>query len=264
MSNIIKICAFNNKGISNFQDFLNKTRESEILHKELLYPDRSWLSDASFLEHSFDAEIDLNSEFENRYDFARYLVDSFGNLFDDELYDDHGLWTWLALAYFDQLRNKILKKHGDLEYATYEPHHYIPHKWEKVKGISLWYRHSVSMPFRLVKMFSENAKFFISKNGMSAMGDTIEQTVSRPDIFRSSKMLEVIFSLYTGSDGYRARGALNYTTIKKAKEGNTSGYGKMRRLFGDAIPRIKLTHDFDWMEVDEIIDICGEEFLSQV
>ena len=38
----------------------------------------------------------------------------------------------------------------------------------------------------------------------------------------------------------------------------------MRRLYRDAIPRIKLTHDFDWMKVDEIIDICGEEFLSQV
>ena len=197
MSNIIKICAFNNKGISKFQDFLNETREWEIKNHEILDPDKNWIVEQTLIKNSFDVEIDLDYEFKDRYYFAKYLEECFGNLFDNELYDDHGLWTWLALAYFDQLRNKKFKKHGDLEYATYKPHHYIPHEWEKVKGISLWYRHSVRMPFRLVKMFSENAKFFISKDGMSAMGDTIEQTVSRPDIFRSSKMLEVIFSLYT-------------------------------------------------------------------
>ena len=156
-------------------------------------------------------------------------------------------------------------KNTDLKYATYKPHHYIPHEWFQLKGRDYWYRHSVQVPFRLVKRFGDNTKFFVSKKeGMSAMGDCIEQNVSRPVIFSSLKTLDTSFKLYKGEDGYLKKGALSYTSVKDAIKGKTSGYGKMRRLYEDGIPRIKLTHDFDWMEVDDVIDICGEEFLSQL
>jgi hypothetical protein len=267
LTNKVKINSFNDEGISKFNEFLKQTREWEIQNHEILDPDKNWLFDQTQIKHSLDIEIDLDSNFDDRYHFAEYLGNCFGDSFKDELYSDHGLWTWLALAYFNQLRNKKFRKHGDTEYATNESHHYIPHNWFQIPGHNYWYRHSVQIPFRLVKRFGENAKFFVSKNtngGMAAMGDCIEQTVSRPIIFSSSKTLATLFELYQEKDGYLKKGALSYTSFERAQEGNTSGYGKIRRLYGDAIPRIKLTHDFDSMEVDQVIDICGEEFLSQL
>lgn len=261
--NIIKVRSFNNDGIVEFQDFINSSRDSENLFESIIEFDVGMITDSRLIGRVYaDATIDLDKEFDTRYSMVEYLMESLSVLGIDQFKDDYGLWSWLSAAYFDQLRNRKIRRYGENKYATQRAEHFIPHQWNNSSGYSLWYRHSIMAPFLLINKYGEKAKIFISKRGVSSMGDAMEQLASDKKILSSNKIFNLICSIYADKDGYLKQGALNYTSYSKALEGNRSGYGKMRRLTDDYLPRIKLTHDVDVMDPKDIVDLCGSEFLS--
>ncbi len=163
----------------------------------------------------------------------------FDNNFDKDCYKRAGLWTWLALAYFSQLRGK----------STQREEHFVLRESGKGPGSRcLAYRHSVRTVFNLVKKHGEDAKFFVSKRGMHAFGSVMEDITSDPKIVHNESLLKLIFFMYRAEDGYAKRGTAG------------KGRGALRRLTDGYLPRIKLTYDVDIMEPKEIMDLCGKEF----
>jgi hypothetical protein len=260
MSKII-VRSFNDKGMMIFSSFIRETRCSENEYGELLAPPKKLLNDQECLNNTtFATEVDIDRKFQNRYEFAVYLINSFGKNFKDSWYDDHGLWAWLAFAYLDQLRIRTIRRRKGGDYATQHEAHFISDKWRKSTGQPKWYRHAIHTPFYLTKRYGEKAKFFINSKTMTAMGDIIEQMLSDPKILSSDKIVSLIFEKYSRDDGFAMKGTGAYSSPAKAKTGSKSGYGKLRRLTDDFLPRIKLTHDIDIMKNDEIIAVCGREF----
>ncbi len=264
MSKLIKVRSFNDKGIMRLLSFIKETRSSENEHGELLPPPIDLLEDEECLESiDFAVKADVEKKFKNRYDFAVYLNNIFGGDFKDHWFENHGLWAWLAFAYFDQLRHTKLRRLKGGTFATQHEANFISDKWRKAAGQPKWYRQAVSTPLLLVKDYGEKARFFINSKTMSAMGDIIEQLLSDPKIMSSKKIIFLLIKQYSGKDGFAMQGTTAYSSPAKAKAGSRTGFGKLRRLTDGFLPRIKLTHDIDIMEDEKIIDACGPEFQKQ-
>jgi hypothetical protein len=206
--------------------------------------------------------LDLSRQFENRFDFGGYLLDRFGNAWDDKLLDDPGLWAWTAAAYFSQFTSV----------KVYRQEHYIPLIGPYAKRLGhqrLDYRHCVRTPVMLVRLLGKRAKFFLGgtanrPRGMSQMGDLIEQVLSRQDIFGNERFREVIFKLYQDENGLERVGSTGIPKRKRLKNGkwSQSGKGGIRRLVDGVLPRIKLTYDVYDLSAEKLIELAGSEFTS--
>jgi len=265
MSAALEIRALNDVGLAAFVDFLRKTRSEENVSGILLPAPTYLLSDAKYLGlKAYGSEIDPAKVFADRLALGQYLVAQIGDKFDDAQYADYGMWAWLALVYFDQLRNKKLVIRKGVATATQREEHFVPHEWIVTTGRNLGYRHSIRTPFRVVKIFGQDARFFLSDTGMNVMGEAIEQLLSDPKILSSSKLLELIFHLYRNQDGVPRKGTFAYPP-KAVKAGKKPGrgYGGLRRLTDILLPRVKLTCDVDVMTLSQIKSVCGAEFASK-
>jgi hypothetical protein len=257
MPEILQLRALNNAGIQRFADFITETRNAEeSIGKQLPAPDNI-LTDPAFLEPTeFNKEIDRSRKFDGRFELGEYLVAQFGAGFFDGYYDAHGVWAWLALAWFDQLRARRTQRHE----------HFIPYEWFKnplewFSGFqALGYRHSVRASFEVVARFGTNGRFFMSRKGVNFMGDAAEQLLSEQRIRSSAKLRELLFELYRDSTGYMKKGALDRVLRGPRAKDSRRGYGALRRLTDDVLPRVKLTYDIDRMPTKQILRVCGPEF----
>ena len=258
---MIEIRSLNDEGLTEFVAFIRRTRAEENLTGTLLPAPHYILADVKYLSpNAHGVEVDPARVFKDRLEFGQYLASQFGAKFADSLYLDHGMWGWLALVYFDQLRNQKLMVRKGLAIATQREEHFVPHEWSGATGHNLGYRHAVRTPFRVVKTFGLNGRFFLSDTGMSVMGEAVEQLLSDPKILSSTKLLELIFDLYRNKDGVPKKGTFAYPP-KAAKAGKIGrGYGALRRLTDTFLPRVKLTCDVDVMSVSQIKTVCGAEF----
>lgn len=257
MPDMLKLRALNNAGVQRFAEFITQTRESENeTGKPLPVPD-NLLTDPEFLEHTdFNKEIDRSSHFGDRFELGEYLVAQFGESFYQLHYKAHGVWAWLALAWFDQLRGRKTQRHE----------HFIPYEWFKNplewfrSFQALGYRHSVRASFEVVARFGVDGRFFMSPKGPSFFGDASEQLLSEQRIRSSAKLRELLFELYRDSTGFMKRGALDKVLPAHKAKGSKSGYGGIRRLTDAVLPRVKLTYDIDPMPTKHILRVCGAEF----
>ncbi len=262
MAERMKVSALNNAAIEQFREFISKTRDSENTSGKQLQPPSYLISDPDCLsKKKYNAGVDLSLVFADRYEFGKYLVESFGDDFDDEYYHDSGLWAWLALAYFEQLRGKKFRTRNGRRSATQKVEHFVPHEWLKATGRSLGYRHSVRTAFRFYREFGDNARFYTSKRGMESFGDMAEQTASDSRIMSSPVLRQLMMDLYQNEDGYAKTGTLAIRPSSSAKARRSSkAFGKLRRLMDDYLPRVQLTYDVNVMKPDEIRKLCGDEF----
>jgi len=259
MSSPICVRSFNQDGMKLFYDFLTqtKTNEEDELPRPALPNDL--LCNPKYLETSkFLFKVEQNQKFQSRYDLGKYLYDQCGKEILDLYYNTCGLWTWLAVLWFDQLRPPTSKKTNRYE-------HYIPYEWFQNPQVlfsgarKLGYRHCIRTPVEAFAKLGKESKFFLSKN-ISKMGDATEQLLSTPKILSSKKLRELIIYRYSDKTGYPEKGALDYVPSKKGKIKNKKGFGKLRRLTDDVLPRIKLTYDIDKIENKKLLNLCGQEF----
>ena len=261
MPNIIKIRALNNDGIQIFSDFITQTRQIEAKGGSPLPAPDHLLTNPGYLEKiDYNKEVDADASFSNRYELGVYLVNQLSGTFGKEHLGQPGLWAWLSLLWFAQLRGT----------KTQRNEHFIPYEWFK-KPIELLnstqklgYRHGVRTSFLLVAEFGDKAKFFVSKGGVAYFGDACEQLLSRPDIISSAKYRELMFDLYRDRHGYMKTNSLDIPPKPTLARGSKKGYGGVRRLVKDVVPRVKLTHDVDYMPTSELLQICGPEFSSLI
>jgi hypothetical protein len=254
--------ALNNRGLKKFREYIKKTRLNEVKSRKALPYPKTILNDSKYLTRdTYNVEIDPDEKFSCRYELGRYIFSLFETAGQKAQYGNAGLWAWLALAYYPELQNT--KERSKTSPITQGPDHFVPAEWEKPDGDKgSEYRHSVRSFFFLVEKFGEDAKFFASRQGVSSFGDVAEQMLSDRKIMSSPKLTDLIFGLYKDSDGYAKVGttARRDTTAAAKVKKSLIGYGKLRRLTDDYLPRMHLTYDIGDMDAQAIIAVAGKEF----
>ena len=105
---MMKIKALSKTGIELFHNLIETRRDGGDFEVNDI------LSDPANLDKTpFKSEIDPNLNFKDRYELAKYLASTLSEFDDyqneygspdkDEYGKSAGLWSWLALVYFDQL-----------------------------------------------------------------------------------------------------------------------------------------------------------------
>lgn len=209
------------------------------------------------LSRVIDASIQLSDgeKFADRYQFAVYVNRKIGSKWNDTFLNDVGLWSWLAVLYWDQFTAKGVSRQE----------HYIPmigNYHGRLARERIDYRQCTRTPLMLVRRFGKKAEFFMGGKSMAVMGDIIEQTLSRQDIFGNSRFIETIISHFSDSNGHPVAGATSIPAKKKLKTGKWSqaGRGGIRRLVHAYLPRMKLTYNVYALDPNEIIKLAGSEF----
>ena len=262
----LDVRALNDEGLQQFREYIEKTRESEKATKTILpYPEHMLDDDKYLTATKYGVQVASHKRFTCRFEFGTYLVREFSNAGAIISSEDQGLWGWLALAYFQQLRNTKFGGKAGNKVATQRDEHFVPADWNKVgSGKPVGYRHSVRSIFVLVTNFGDEAKFYVSKSGMSRWGEVAEQMLSDHRVISSKGLRELIYDLYRDEDGYAKTGTGNkrpnqdYARTHKASA--SGGYGKLRRLTDDYLPRINLTYDVGGMNSEGLKTLIGAEF----
>ena len=243
------IRVFNEDGLKAFLEFIEATRAAEKAGDKPQSAPRELLTDPTKTESlRNNLSIDDGVIFKHRFEMASYLIEVLDPVIDEKLYDQVGLWAWIALFYFDQLRGK----------KTQRSEHFIPDEWAKqTPGQDLGYRHSVRTPVRVLRDYDEGfAQFLLTGRPTNQMGDIVEQFISRPKVFGSERVRATILALYQGSSGgIKPRAA----SIPSKDRKSNSGKGGIRRFATVYVPRVKLGYDIDEMGVRDIIEVCGAE-----
>lgn len=245
------IRALNEDGLRAFQAFIEATRAAEKRGDPRQSPPKYLLTDEAMTQNiGVVVSVDDSKVFTNRFDMAVYLNGLFDPVFDERFYTNVGLWAWLSLFNFDQLRA--------VKIVTQRSEHFIPDEWAKqTPGQDLGYRHSVRTPVQILRNYGEDfAKFLLTGRPTSQMGDIIEQFISRPKVFGSERVRATMLSLYQAKGGGFKRGAANVPAKTRKSD---SGRGGIRRFAKVYVPRVKLGYDINEMETPDIVTACGPE-----
>ena len=252
MSNLTNILSLNEEGLNAFRGLLSNRKKNKILSpvEEIAF-DKKFTS-----ETSFKAKIDLDKKFKDRYDIAKYLNNIMHNEFianKDQYEQDIGLWSWIALVYFDQI-SEVIRANDNYILNTH------PQRW---------YRHCIFGPYYLFERYGDHSRLYISGN-ITEMGNGIEQAISRNFLMSNKVARELMTILYAdpNNNGIAKKDTLS-TTAKKAKQilknGKASkrGYGGIAR-FSSVFKQIRLTCYVHTISPSMLLEMMGDEFKKWV
>jgi hypothetical protein len=181
----VKLRKLNDEGLNEFSFFINSLRQgvSVNIPTYMLGDDRT--------SESIDLDLDVEvQDFNTRYDMGLYLISLFGDEKIQALIGDRGLWSWLALLWFDQLcpKNASGQRKPSMEYnyVLSEKYNHRP-------------RHAIYMTWQLVNRYGEDSRFMLCK-GMATRGEITEQMMARQDFLSSKGVMGLASSLYFDND----------------------------------------------------------------
>lgn len=225
-----KVRALNSRGIEEFRAFLQQIRDGAEFkaNPAILYVDDY----TTRLPRTVEIEP---RQFASKYHAAEYFASVFGTISADDV----GLWSWLALYYFDQLS----PLDADGRRRPREDYHYIP----EYKG---WHkdRHLLAGPYKLFQMHGTNARLLLHPP-VHQHGAFIYELGFRRDLVTNRGLIEAIDLLYW--DVKRNRPKRGATTSSRA--------GNLRRLIA-VVQQLDFNYDLLGMTADEIVKLLPREF----
>ncbi|MEA2489103.1 MAG: hypothetical protein QOH21_895 [Acidobacteriota bacterium] len=227
-----KVRSLNTRGIEQFRGFLQQIRNGAEFHANpsVLYADDT----STRLPRTVEIEP---RTFTSKFAAAEYLA---GVLADVQASpEDVGLWSWLALYYFDQLS----PVDADGMRRPREDYHYIPSQsgWHKD-------RHLLAGPYKLYTSHGANARLLLHP-AVHQHGAFIYDLAFRRDLITNKGLIEAIDLLYW--DVKRSRSKRGSTT--------TSRPGNLRRLIA-VVQQLDFNYDLYGMRADEILQLLPPEF----
>lgn len=182
--------------------------------------------------------------FKDRFEFGEYLVNLLAPIDARLISFDRGLWSALALFWFDQLCPQDAGGHRKVA----EAYRYIlSHDYKH------YYRHLVRTPWQLVRDHGPRAKFMLlsakeDPKPLRRHGEMVEQLGAIQSILRSPSIILLASRLY----GNPATG--------RPKQGAAGkGAGSVRRLSA-VLQQIDLTYDADALPTDRMLELLPKEF----
>jgi len=224
----------NARGIGEFRAFLRAIRAGAEFQASpaILYVD----------EYSAALPVRMPVEpraFGSKFEAAAYLHEVLRPIDGPAIGDDTGLWSWLALFYFDQLS----PVGSDGKRRPRADYHYIP-------GGEGWgrSRHLLAGPYRLFDLYGERARLLLYPP-VHQHGQFIYDLGSRRDLLTNRGLIEAIDLLYW--DPKRGRPKRGATTESQP--------GNLRRLIAVA-QQLDFNYDLYGMTAAEILALLPPEF----
>lgn len=228
-----KLRMLSERGVKEFRAFLQQIRDGAEFRSN---PAILYLDDYSVrLAHPVEIEP---RPFANKYDAGRYLAEILTGLPTAAF--DAGLWSWLALFYFDQL--SPVDAEGNRR--PREDYHYIPN------DESGWLRdrHLLAGPYKLFTLHQEHSRLLLHPP-VHQHGAFVYDLGHRRDLITNRGLIEAIDLLYW--DPKRRRPKRGATT--------TTNPGNLRRLI-TVIQQLDFNYDLQGMKAEEILRLLPGEF----
>jgi len=239
----VRIRSFNRVGLQEFENLLDKLKDNpsmaqwnEKLRSEI---DEILFNNEFTSEFGDDYEIDRGKEFENRYDFGKYL---YGIFRSKHVEKEIGMLSWLALLFLNQICKKLGKSNRLQILSKYR---YIP----EIENSWRFYRHLVLTPIIVWQRLKEDSILLLS-NPLYESGDAVEQLMSRQDFIANEKILTVARKLYFDEQKRRP----------KPRAFSDSEPGNAKRLARDIVPQLSMTYDLYDAPINQIMDLLPKEF----
>ena len=225
----------NPAGVDRFREFLQKIREGAEFHA----------SPAILHVDDYSEKIELRIEveprrFRNKFAAASYLAEALRPLQSAALSSDAGLWSWLALYWFEQL--SPVDREG--KRRPREDYHYIP------STASGWHRdrHLLAGPHKIYLMHGERSRLLLYPS-VDEHGAFVYDLGFRRELITNRGLIEAIDTLYW--DAKRARPKRGATTRTAA--------GSLRRLI-TVVQQLDFNYDLYGMTAAEILGLLPPEF----
>lgn len=237
---MIRVRILNERGIKEFEKFINQVKENKNISK----PDLN--TDEFSSEFIPPIEIDEDKTFNTRMEMAKYLFNLFekNEITRDKIIgeENKGLWTWLAYMWFNQItdnRNKIKRIERYIAFYPASPR-------ERFQRRNIHLIYGTYYLFSLLR--EEYSKIFLSSKPYINW-DTIDRLGCTEYIIRYPNIIKAAEILYWDE---------NRQQLKKGS-GNKKNPGNIRR-FVTFINQFELTYNIYTMSPEEIISILPEEF----
>jgi hypothetical protein len=225
----------NDRGVEAFRDFLRRIRAGEEFRQNpaLLYVD----------DYSLPMPQPIRIEprrFASKHAAAAYLSDVLAPIESPSLASGVGLWSWLALFYFDQLSPVAT----DGRRRPRDDYHYIPattHGWTHD-------RHLLAGPYSLYMLHGRRARLLLYPP-VHQHGRFVYDLGWRRDLITNRGLVDAIDTLYWNAKTNRPkRGA---TTQSRP--------GNLRR-FITVVQQLDFNYDLFGMSATEILGLLPPEF----
>ncbi len=228
-----KLRSLNKRGIDEFRGFLQRIRDGEEFQAN---PAILYIDDYSTrLPRAIEV---APRKFASKFAAAEYLEGVLSDM--PAPAEDAGLWSWLALFYFDQL--SPVDAEGNRR--PREDYHYIPSTESGFRSG----RHLLAGPYKLLTMHRQNARLLLHPP-VHQHGNFIYDLGFRRDLITNRGLIEAIDLLYWD------------TKRKRPKRGATtpSRPGNLRRLIA-VIQQLDFNYDLYGMRAGEILQLLPPEF----
>ncbi|HPU96972.1 MAG TPA: hypothetical protein PLO53_03345 [Candidatus Hydrogenedentes bacterium] len=232
----MEIRRLNQEGIEKFEAFL----DALLTDHPDPYPE-SLLTDAIRTERIKPAiQIELRP-FTSRFDLARYLYNLFRDATIPGLDQDRGLWTWLALFYFE----KICAKNSLGQYRPGERA-----RWVLNVASRRYYRHIMAGPYFVYRKHADNPERVrgLLCNPPNELSDVFLEIADSQQLITNPAIVEAATLLY-----YNPR-------TGKLKSGTARDKPGGARRFAQVLSQFDCTWDLYAMDVYQILDLLPDEF----
>lgn len=234
------IRVLNTEGLSKFAEYLAALRVTPAKA-----PPYELLTDGKFSD-PFDRELSIESRaFATAYEIGEHMIAVFAGCEDRLISRNHGLWSWLALFYFDQLcRPDAAGVRKPLEDAVYV--------LEEQFSFRRYYRHAIRTPWMAVREHGEHAKVLLLTSGKGTRTDINEQLGAYQHLFANRTIIASAYAMYFDREQ------------QKPKRGaGGKGGGSARRLASVA-RQLELTYDLQECSPAKFLTLLPKEFKGWV
>lgn len=225
----------NAAGVESFRRYLQQIREGAEFQ-----PNPAILHVDDYSPRVVPAITIENRPFPRKLDAAEYLTALLAPLEAPSLFSDVGLWSWLALFYFDQLAPKDASGRR----RPREDYHYIPslgHGWSGD-------RHLLAGPCRIYQQHHLFSRLLLYPH-VHEHGAFVYDLAFRREFMTNRGLIEAIDLLYW--DAKRNRPKRGTTTSSRP--------GNLRRLI-TVLQQLDFNYDLYGMTAAEILQLLPAEF----
>lgn len=225
--------ALNDAGIEAFRDWLARARAGDASP-----PPRDLCASPAFSQElSATISVDPSRTFGSQLELGTYFEDVLEPLWSKRAIDlDRGLWTALALIYFDVVCPVV----GGARKIKSDDRYILASSWDRV------YRHLLRTPFVVSHLHGKHGRVALSGKPYKH-SEASEQLTSRQQILLNVPLFRALDALYVTADG-------------KLKTGASSKAGGSLRRLGKVLKQYDLTYDMHVMDAADILALLPREF----
>jgi hypothetical protein len=230
----------NAEGLTKFTEYLAELRAAPSMA-----PPFELLTDGRYSD-PFDPPVTIEPRsFNSAYEIGAYMIEVFESCEDRLISRNHGLWSWLALFYFDQL----CKPDGSGNRKPLEDAVYV---LEERFSFRRYYRHGIRTPWMAVKEHGEHAKVLLLTSGKGTRTDINEQLGAYQHLFANKTIIASAYAMY-----------FDATQQKPRRGAGGKGGGSARRLASIA-RQLELTYDLQECTPSKFLALLPKEFKGWV